>query len=82
VHIGINAVRALISPASGPPRLFIHSRCTQLINDLLNYRYDPDRPHSDTPSKDGPDHGCDALRYLVMVAQRRPFETRRTVWGQ
>lgn len=75
---GINAVRALISPASGPPRLFIHSRCTTLINDLLTYRYNPDQPHSDTPAKDGPDHACDALRYLVMALNRNPLTSQRS----
>ncbi|MBU6411877.1 MAG: terminase family protein [Planctomycetes bacterium] len=78
VDLGIGAVRALISPASGPPRLLIHSRCTRLINDLLTYRYNPDRPHSDTPVKDGPDHSCDALRYMVMALGRRPSKNERT----
>jgi hypothetical protein len=75
---GVSAVRALISPASGPPRLLIHSRCTQLISDILTYRYNPDRPHSDTPVKDGPDHACDALRYLVMALNRNPLTSQRS----
>jgi hypothetical protein len=71
IERGIRAVQARIAPAQGSPRLFIHNRCQQLISDLLTYRYHPDLPHSSTPVKDGPDHGCDALRYLVVSIEQR-----------
>jgi hypothetical protein len=47
-------------------RLFIHPRCTALIEALERYHFDPDRPHDEQPVKDGPDHWCDALRYLIL----------------
>ncbi len=45
----------------------IHPRCTGLIRALESYRYDPQRPQREEPLKDGPDHACDALRYLVLA---------------
>lgn len=71
IERGIRAIQARIAPAHGTPRLYIHARCQQLISDLLTYRYNPELPHSSTPVKDGPDHGCDALRYLVASVEQR-----------
>ncbi|MFW5683081.1 MAG: hypothetical protein ACOC1G_08765, partial [Phycisphaeraceae bacterium] len=63
--LGIEAVRRLIDHNL----LTIHPRCVQLIRALQSYHFDPDRPASDEPIKDGPDHACDALRYLVVNAE-------------
>jgi hypothetical protein len=52
-----------MAPASGPVRLLVHARCVELIEALKRYRFG-DR--GDGPVKDGPDHACDALRYLVV----------------
>jgi hypothetical protein len=41
------------------------ARCRVLIESLLNYHYDEERPLNVEPVKDGPDHAVDALRYLV-----------------
>jgi hypothetical protein len=46
--------------------LRIHARCSQLIAAMQTYHFDADRPEDPTPVKDGPDHVCDALRYLVV----------------
>lgn len=75
VERGVSEVLARISPAQGEPRLFVHSRCEVLISDLLMYHYALHLPHSRTPVKDGPDHGCDALRYLVMEMESRSGAT-------
>lgn len=48
----------------------IHPRCTELIRAIESYRYDPHRPNREEPLKDGPDHACDALRYLVLAVDR------------
>lgn len=48
----------------------VHPRCVGLIAALRSYRYDPGRPQREEPLKDGPDHACDALRYLVLAADR------------
>jgi hypothetical protein len=60
--------------AAPPPRLFIHTRCTHLIECLERYHYPADRPESLQPEKDGFDHAPDALRYLMQGLDRR-FET-------
>lgn len=48
----------------------VHPRCVQLIRAIESYRYDPHRPQREEPVKDGPDHACDALRYLVLAFDR------------
>lgn len=60
---GIEAVRRRLDHG----RLTIDPGCTALIDALEAYRFDPARPESQTPLKDGPDHACDALRYLVLA---------------
>ncbi|MEO0512923.1 MAG: hypothetical protein AAF108_08515 [Planctomycetota bacterium] len=63
---GIAMVRARISPASGEPTLVVHERCGRLIEALETYHYNDEDASDDRPVKDGPDHACDALRYLVQ----------------
>lgn len=67
---GLSLVRARLRPASGSPSLFVHRRCERLIESLATYHYPPDRPESAKPVKDGSDHACDALRYLVQNLDR------------
>ncbi|NJL30769.1 MAG: hypothetical protein HC898_03585 [Phycisphaerales bacterium] len=45
--------------------LRIDPRCEKLIQALAMYHYDIKRPQCEDPVKDGPDHACDALRYLI-----------------
>ena len=67
LRAGIEAVRARLKSASGRVRLFVDPRCEHLIEALRTYHFPPDRPHDDVePVKDGADHVCDALRYLVI----------------
>ncbi len=74
IEAGVEAVRRRLDH----DRLRVHPRCTKLITALQSYHFDPDRPHTRTPVKDGPDHWCDALRYLVMQLDR----PRRTEAGR
>lgn len=78
LHEGIELVRARLRPASGThgssPTLYIHARCTQLIESMHRYHYPEERPESLDPVKDGFDHAADALRYL-MVNLDRPHTT-------
>jgi hypothetical protein len=46
--------------------LAIDPRCTQLIQALSTYHFDAQNPGNDNPVKDGPDHLCDALRYMIV----------------
>lgn len=73
---GLDMVRARLRPASGPARLFIHRRCTRLIEAMRAYHFDPDDATRERPVKDGHDHVADALRYLVVCLDKG-FETRR-----
>ena len=78
---GLAKVRARLSPADGsPPRLRVHSRCTNLIESLESYRYDPERPFSRDPLKDGSDHAVDALRYLVVALDGGEGTKTGTYW--
>ncbi len=46
--------------------LRIHPRCKNLIEAMRCYHFDVDNPQRQEPIKDGPDHLCDALRYMVI----------------
>ncbi len=66
---GINAIRRRLDRRT----LRIHPRCERLIAAMRSYHFDPTHPHRTEPVKDGPDHACDALRYLVMSLERAPM---------
>ncbi|HEX8875338.1 MAG TPA: hypothetical protein VF777_01215 [Phycisphaerales bacterium] len=79
VKDGLNLVRARLAPADGtPPRLRVHSRCEKLIESLERYHYDPNKPESTEPVKDGFDHAVDALRYLITNLDRASRTESRT----
>lgn len=65
VLAGIEAVRRRLRNANGATTLSIHPRCRRLIESLQTYHYAPHRSGDHDPVKDGPDHACDALRYMV-----------------
>lgn len=82
VRPGLQLVRARLAPALVPdsfpimvngrhiaptPRLFVHARCTRLIECLTRYRYPTSDPTAEPSKTDGFDHACDALRYLVVA---------------
>lgn len=66
LRLGLEAVRRRIDHG----RVRVHPRCKELIRAITSYRYDPHRPQREEPLKDGPDHACDALRYLVLAVDR------------
>jgi hypothetical protein len=74
IEAGVSAVRARLKRADGTIGLVIHPRCARLIDSLLRYHYPTDRERDDQPVKDGPDHACDALRYLVFNLDGRSGE--------
>ncbi len=59
---GIERVRRRLDRGT----LFIHPRCVQLIEAMRSYHFDINHPQRQDPVKDGPDHLCDALRYLIV----------------
>ena len=48
------------------PGLYVHERCTGLIESLERYHYPEKDLESTEPVKDGYDHAVDALRYLIQ----------------
>ena len=56
--------------------MMIHPRCERLIESLVCYHFDADRPTREAPVKDGYDHTVDALRYLVVNLERRQGRLR------
>jgi hypothetical protein len=37
---------------------------------MTEYHFDPRHPERDEPVKDGSDHACDALRYMLVNLER------------
>jgi hypothetical protein len=63
IAVGIDKVRRRLDRGL----LAIHPRCVRLVSALERYHFDSARPHREEPVKDGSDHLCDALRYLVLA---------------
>jgi len=70
VQSGIAAVKAMLRSADGRVYLRIDPRCVRLIEALSTYHYPADRIECLEPVKDGSDHACDALRYLIINLDR------------
>lgn len=76
---GIEAIRALLQPGVGNPKLLIHPRCRHLVRAMLGYRnVRIGDSFSELPVKDGEhDHLIDALRYALMNRLPLVMEDRR-----
>ena len=78
VYIGIQATqRRFMVTGDGRPRLYISSACVNTINELYDYSWEEPRDGRNAreePRKER-DHAMDALRYMVMEADR-PREYR------
>ncbi len=76
LYAGINRVKALLKPLSGPPRLFIFSSCTNMIREIKGYFWGS----GDAPIKRD-DHAMDELRYYVcnMVERAEPKPVKSTI---
>ncbi|WP_432798365.1 hypothetical protein [Poriferisphaera sp. WC338] len=59
---GIELVRKMMDHGE----LIIHPRCEQLIEGLERYHFDARHEGRQEPVKDGADHVCDALRYMLI----------------
>ena len=75
-------LRRLGDPANSvPPRLFIHRRCSRLVDCLPSLQHDPNRPEDVLkvdPDDDGlgGDDPADALRYLVTAKPREIYAAK------
>jgi len=74
---GIELVRRMLDR----DQLRIAPRCRGLIAAMQSYHFDPKRPTDPTPVKDGPDHLCDALRYMAMGLERGSGKVRTRRWA-
>lgn len=66
IRQGIERIRRRLDRGT----LLIHRRCEKLIQSLRSYHFDFNHIHREEPIKDGPDHACDALRYMVLNLER------------
>ena len=81
---GVEHTRSFIESGAGIRRLHLNEKCKGLMEDLESYRYPEHLEGRDLkpePLKDGYcDHGCDALRYLLLnlfPIKQRKFRTIR-----
>jgi len=85
VESGINVIAARLkrSPVTGKPRLFVSSRCANLIAEFGTYQWEErrgDEKNASPVPRKLDDHALDALRYLAVslpsadlgTASRRP----------
>ena len=70
---GIQAVQKRLAVAGdGRPRLYVSRRCVNVINEMYEYRWADQRQgreQDERPVKEH-DHAMDAMRYMVMEADR------------
>jgi hypothetical protein len=67
IQAGVAMLCARFFPADRTgPRLFVHERCTGLIESILRYHYKSEDQSDLTAAKDGYDHAVDALRYMLV----------------
>lgn len=70
----------LVNPFTGiapSPRLFVSSRCTNLVRELSAYKWAKDRNGQPTGEPaDGNDHSCDALRYAIHTFRPEPAKIK------
>lgn len=77
---GIDRVKTYLKPnvRSGKPRLFIFDTCTNVLDEITEYQWDPvaSTQLGRSNEKEKPikyhDHAMDALRYLVMSHPEEP----------
>ncbi|QDU35572.1 Terminase-like family protein [Poriferisphaera corsica] len=59
---GIELVRKMLDKEE----LYVHPRCVGLIEAMEGYHFDRRHVGSEEPVKDGSDHACDAMRYMLQ----------------
>lgn len=77
IRAGIELIRRRLDQST----LHIAPRCQSLITSMQQYHFDPAQPNNDIPVKDGPDHFCDALRYMLINLESSRAITRRNYLG-
>lgn len=89
VHAGIDRVKRFlkVNETTKKPKLFIFSTCANLIDELMNYKYQPlrstqegRRNEREDPIKFN-DHAVDAMRYLIM-SRPEPTINPESIWDK
>lgn len=97
VSLGIDRVKHYLkpNPRTGKPRLYIFDTCTNLLEELTQYRWKERASGQEATSneKEEPvkvnDHSCDGLRYMVMsrpegptdnTAKQKAMQLRTSEW--
>lgn len=83
----IRRMKSLISTGIGIIRrrldrgtLRINPRCGALILGLRQYHFNLKKPQDQKPVKDGPDHVCDALRYMLVNLELGAAPIKQRKW--
>lgn len=85
VYQGIRRLASAMSPtlSDGRPGFLVLNTCTNLIRELRNYQWKPNKEQTgfvEKPADGQSDHSIDAARYALM--ELRPVETRHnSAWG-
>ncbi len=69
VYMGIRRVASALMLRNGKPGLRIFDKCKNLIREMRNYQWKPNREQTgflEEPDDNQDDHACDALRYAAM----------------
>ncbi len=77
LYTGINRVKSLLKPLSGPPKLYIFSSCVNMLREIKGYFWGS----GDAPVKRD-DHAMDDLRYYVCNAYERYVDPPAKTWVQ
>ncbi len=67
LYTGINKVKSMLKPLSGPPKLYIFSNCVNMIREIKGYFWG----NNDAPIKRD-DHAMDELRYYICSITDTP----------
>ena len=75
MYTGINKVKAMLKPQSGPPKLYIFSSCVNMLREIKGYFWG----NGDMPVKRD-DHAMDELRYYVCsLSEVQPSKPQKSV---
>ncbi|MCC7193334.1 MAG: hypothetical protein IT444_11185 [Phycisphaeraceae bacterium] len=76
IRTGIEIIRRRLDRGT----LIIHPRCEALILGLRQYHFNIKKPNDPNPVKDGPDHVCDALRYMLVNLEKGTAPVKHRRW--
>lgn len=76
VDRGLQVVRRRLDRGT----LRLSASCPKLAEAMMNYHYPARRQGDEKPVKDGPDHLCDALRYMLVALEHGGGAVQSRAW--